>query len=64
MIGCFNRQEYLESFGKWALDSKTGEIKWYEVKNTLSKPCQFILTSYDKRCEGCKWNKGKKDEMP
>jgi hypothetical protein len=55
MNGCHNRQALKESFGKYALDSQTGKIRWFEVKNPNSKDCQYSKTSKDEKCNGCKW---------
>ncbi len=60
MNGCHSRQALKESFGKYALDSKTGKIRWFEVKNPNSKDCQYSKTSKDEQCNGCKHDNSQK----
>lgn len=54
MNGCYNRPPLADSYGKYALDSQTGQVKYYEIKNVMSKECQYTLRSPDPNCKGCK----------
>jgi hypothetical protein len=55
--GCYNRPPLVETYGKCALDSNTGQVKYYEIKNVMSKECQYTLRSPDPKCGGCKHEK-------
>jgi len=58
--GCHNHAPYKDSFGGYAVDSKTSEIKFFKVPNQNTKECQYQHTELgkaDKGCEQCKWKK-------
>jgi hypothetical protein len=55
--GCWNRKPLVDSYGKYGLDRKTGQIRYFEVKNVMSKECQYTKRLPDVKCEGCHWRK-------
>ena len=58
MNGCHNRKPLAGAYGSYGLDSKTGEIRYFEVPNPNTKDCQYCKTELgksDKGCDGCKW---------
>ena len=56
--GCHNHKPYANTFGSYGLDSRTGEIRYFELPNPNRKDCQYCKTELgktDKGCDGCKW---------
>ena len=59
--GCHSRKPLVDSYGKFGVDRKTGQIRYFEIKNVMSRECQYSKRSPDVRCEGCRWKQEGKE---
>jgi len=53
---CKDHEPYKEAFGSYGIDSRTGDIRYFEIKNPNVKTCQYQYSNLgiaDKGCEGC-----------
>ncbi len=56
--GCWGHKPYADTFGSYGLDSRTGEIRYFELPNPNKKDCSYQTTALgrnDRGCFGCVW---------